>query len=657
MPDAARRLPARPSLEQLRKQAKDLLHQIRAGDVAALARMHAVIPQLPEPEQPTLSDAQLVLAREYGFSSWPKLVHHVETANPTERLEQFSRLAEDMLAAYRGDAEALRRISEMSGSSFSLERLQNQVTERLAEISGVAEHPGAFTGDDAQLLIARQYGFESWAKLVESFSQPPRDPRSTTHRFSSAPPFYRIDLETSSIEPRLPLSDHDWDVIIEVMKEFGITHLNAGGQMTDSAMARIAELGQITRLNLNGCQRLSDDGVLQLARMPQLRDLDLSGWHSPLTDRGLAVLRHLPELRKFSLCWPQRVSDAGVANLSGCELLENVNVMGTPTGDGGIRALAGKRNLARFKTGKQVTDAGLRLLHQFPVFKSWQGGELSYGLMGAETGPNHLMVDGPFTDQGLTALVGLDGLFGINFFWHTTVCTSDGLKVLAQLPRLGMLGCEGKLCDNVGMRHIGALPHLRQLMAQGTVASDEGFIALSRSKTIEHIWGRDSDNLTGRGFSAMAAMPALQGLAVDCKQVDDTSLATLPSFPALRALVPMNVLDEGFLHVGRCEQLEKLWCMYCRETGDRATEHIAGLTRLNTYYAGKTLITDRSLEILARMNSLEKLEFWETAGITNAGLATPAALPRLREIEIGGARGVTREGLAVFPATVRVTYE
>jgi hypothetical protein len=331
--------------------------------------------------------------------------------------------------------------------------------------------------------------------------------------------------------------------------------------------------------------------------------------------------------------------------------------MGTPTGDGGIRALAGKPSLTHFKTGKQVSDAGLRLLHQFPVFKSWQGGELSYGLMGAEAGPNHLMVDGPFTDQGLIALVGLDGLFGINFFWHTTACTSDGLKVLAQLPRLGMLGCEGKLCDDVGMRHIGDLPHLRMLMAQGTVASDAGFIALSRSQTIEHIWGRDSDNLTGRGFAAMAAMPALQGLAVDCKQVDDASLATLPSFPALRGLVPMNVLDEGFVHVGRCEKLEKLWCMYCRDTGDRATELISGLTQLKTYYAGKTLITDKSLEILGRMNSLEKLELWETAGITNAGLAALASLPRLREIEIGGARGVTREGLAVFPATVRVTYE
>src|SRR6516225_4266030 len=68
--------------------------------------------------------------------------------------------------------------------------------------------------------------------------------------------------------------------------------------------------------------------------------------------------------------------------------------------------------------------------------------------------------------------------------------------------------------------------------------------------------------------------------------------------------MPMDVPDDGFRHVGRCAQLEKLTCMYCRDTGDLATEHIAGLSRLKHYYAGKTQITDRSLEILGGMTSL-----------------------------------------------------
>ena len=94
--------------------------------------------------------------------------------------------------------------------------------------------------------------------------------------------------------------------------------------------------------------------------------------------------------------------------------------------------------------------------------------------------------------------------------------------------------------------------------------------------------------------------------------------------------------------------------MYCRDTGDAATEHIAGLSRLQTYYAGMTKITDRSLEILGRMTSLEVLEFWECTGLTNAGVAHLARLPHLREVSLGGLPNVTGQALALFPAHVRV---
>lgn len=96
--------------------------------------------------------------------------------------------------------------------------------------------------------------------------------------------------------------------------------------------------------------------------------------------------------------------------------------------------------------------------------------------------------------------------------------------------------------------------------------------------------------------------------------------------------------------------------MYCRDTGDKATEYLAGLIKLRTYYAGKTLITDRSLEVLAGIESLEELEFWQTARITNAGLSALARLPRLRKISIDAAAGITTEGMGVFPKQVEVRY-
>jgi hypothetical protein len=64
-------LPSHPSFESIRKRAKTLARQIGAGEPNALARVHA---QLLNPTPPlSLRDAQLVLAREYGFAGWQDL--------------------------------------------------------------------------------------------------------------------------------------------------------------------------------------------------------------------------------------------------------------------------------------------------------------------------------------------------------------------------------------------------------------------------------------------------------------------------------------------------------------------------------------------------------------------------------------------------------
>jgi len=72
----SRSLPERPSLEQLRKQARELLRNARIGDARALARMTAIGRGVGT-ARTTMVDAQLAIASEYGFPSWPALFHHV----------------------------------------------------------------------------------------------------------------------------------------------------------------------------------------------------------------------------------------------------------------------------------------------------------------------------------------------------------------------------------------------------------------------------------------------------------------------------------------------------------------------------------------------------------------------------------------------------
>src|SRR5260221_10501260 len=68
-------LPPRPNLEHLKKQAKALLEKFRRGDTAAVGKFRA----LNKASSPKLADAQRLIAREYGFSSWAKLKAHVES--------------------------------------------------------------------------------------------------------------------------------------------------------------------------------------------------------------------------------------------------------------------------------------------------------------------------------------------------------------------------------------------------------------------------------------------------------------------------------------------------------------------------------------------------------------------------------------------------
>jgi ankyrin repeat protein len=80
-----KQLPSRPSLDHLKHQAKDLLEARRAGNPEAVERIKGSHPEFAKSTEEeiratkfALSDAQLVVAREYGFESWPKLKVHVE---------------------------------------------------------------------------------------------------------------------------------------------------------------------------------------------------------------------------------------------------------------------------------------------------------------------------------------------------------------------------------------------------------------------------------------------------------------------------------------------------------------------------------------------------------------------------------------------------
>ncbi|HEY3052405.1 MAG TPA: ankyrin repeat domain-containing protein [Thermoanaerobaculia bacterium] len=565
----------------------------------------------------------------------------VDPSSGAPVLERYEKLAGDILTAHEsGDPEALRRVQEHFGRKLSWQELREAIRRRMTLIAGSDPGTSFIHIGDAHLLLARDAGFNDWSEFESALLGKPPTRRGYT-------------ADTKKLRLLRALSPSEWNEATER----DIEAVEANGHVNDALLERIASLASVTTLNLEGCRNVTDAGLRHLARMPQLQRLNLTG--CAITDAGLRVLRSLPELRSLEIDHHAAITDDGAANLSECLQLERVSLMGTATGDGTIATLAGKSRLHFFQAGDRITDAGLARFHDFPMFKSWQDGETRYSLLSPDASPTFLWLnlEAPFTDAGLARLTRLDGLFALSLFGKDRGgVTPSGFAPLATLPNLGWLGCTGELCDDEAMQRIAAMPRLRMLMCQDTQADDAGFTALSRSSSIEYVWGRRCHKLTRPGFEALSTMPSLRGLAVSCMNLDDAALSALPKFPALRELVPIQIPDDGFRHIGRCENLEALWCMYCQDTGDIATDHIASLRRLRIYYAGRTRITDRSLEILGGIDSLERVELWNCPRITDAGLPFLAKLPNLREVTLQNMPNVTLEAAAIFPSRVHVDY-
>jgi hypothetical protein len=342
-------------------------------------------------------------------------------------------------------------------------------------------------------------------------------------------------------------------------------------------------------------------------------------------------------------------------NATGCQHLESVNLMGTATGDGTLRALSGKPKLCALDAGTRVTAAGLAALHDFPVFKNPLPDEVVRQAQIADSEPSHVALHpAPFSTGGLDALVGLEGLYSFRLF--SIDRSIPPIRGAALQPLLRLVCIESLWCDPAddAMAVIATMPRLRKLMCQDTAASDAAWVALGASRTIESIWGRRNSNLKGPGFVALSRMPALKSLGVNLGRVDQPSLAGLPSFPALRQLTPIGLGDDGFEQVGKCVELEVLTCMYTDDIGDSATEHLANLRQLRKYYAGDTRIGDRSLEILGSLPALENVELWSCIRITNAGMAALARTPRLRQVSVETSPLVTRDAAKLFPPHVSV---
>ncbi len=142
------------NLEQLRKQAKDLVKAARAGDVDAVARFG----DLPV----KLASAQTVLAREQGYTSWPALVHELTEQPFRSDLEYYEGRAAGIatvnsvsLASARRDLAQRHGYSSWAGLTRHVTALANGEEPATPFMLAYAAVEGGDHGRLAELLDER----------------------------------------------------------------------------------------------------------------------------------------------------------------------------------------------------------------------------------------------------------------------------------------------------------------------------------------------------------------------------------------------------------------------------------------------------------------------------------------------------------------------
>ena len=171
-----RQMLERPDLEQLKRQAKELLRGFVAGDPADVGEVNAHY-RTADPSNFALHDALLVIARSYGFESWPKLKAFVDGVT-VRRLADAIRA--DDLGKVKSMLQARPEIADLTMSYGDEHRpIHYAVMQRSPEMVRLLMRHGANARQGihphrdatAACTLAKERGFEEIVAIIEEEEQ------------------------------------------------------------------------------------------------------------------------------------------------------------------------------------------------------------------------------------------------------------------------------------------------------------------------------------------------------------------------------------------------------------------------------------------------------------------------------------------------------
>jgi hypothetical protein len=445
---------------------------------------------------------------------------------------------------------------------------------------------------DAQRSIAQKYGFASWDALRDHVSRV-TGAAPASRRTDAGIDYEHVVPDTTALSGPLTRD------VARGLAERGVSGVKVDAAIPAGALAHLAGIATLQRLDLSD--------------------------HTELTDNDVAFLAHMPQLTAVAFARWGRV------------------------GDGAVTALAGKPRLSRVALGPGLTDAGVEKLRDFPALAEPVDADSLLSISSART----------LTDRALAAVGTLQGVVGLDVHFSvfgSPFYTPAGVAHLKKMAALESLNYHGQLVTDAVLREIAAIPSLRWLHAQDVASGDDGFIALSECTTLESLAVRFCHRATDPAIAAIARLPKLKSLNIGGRRLTDAALAPLADAQVLTDFSSPLSRDPAFADIAKIPCLERLVNMYNRSTTDAATRHLGGHPTLARYSAFGTQITDDSLRVLALLPSLEAVELDNCFGISDAGVRALVRAPKLRQLSVDTCVRVTGEWLESAPATLDARF-
>jgi Leucine-rich repeat (LRR) protein len=272
---------------------------------------------------------------------------------------------------------------------------------------------------------------------------------------------------------------------------------------------------------------LADADLARLEALPNLRKLSIAD--SNVTAEGVANLRGLNRLKKFSFEHNGKASDARWEILSGWKQLRELSFDGSDFRDASVPCLAPLVSLKQLQiSNTKITDAGLAA---FPP---------------------------------LTTLECLD-LSG-------TEVSDDGLQFLSRLTNLRKLRLEDTKFSGLGLRHLVALPHLESLALYGSKVTDDGLASVEGFTSLEGL-GLSQTAVTDEALAHVGRLTSLKRLGLGDTQITNRGLYHLGRLTNLETLDLSNtkISDDGVIHLRSLSNLKKIYLFKTNvtEAGER----------------------------------------------------------------------------------------